>query len=108
MDEVPPQADSVERVLAFADRLRASPGGGPAAALLAERSRRRLWLGEIPVATEATVGALLQFLAQHPNGSAPPIQLVLRQERVQLRWVTQGGREQLQPLAADRGRASEE
>lgn len=68
--------DGVEpgRALALADRLRES-GDEQAAALLAERSRGRTWLGGIPVATEAIVDVMLQFLQQYPEGSDSPIQL---------------------------------
>lgn len=79
MSEYPPRSGGVDpaMVLALADRLREAPGDVTAATLLAERSRDRPWLGEIPAATEATVSALLEFLARYPTGSDSPIQLVL-------------------------------
>ncbi|QRP42804.1 hypothetical protein [Amycolatopsis sp. FDAARGOS 1241] len=67
-------ADPAE-VLALADRVRETPGEGTVS-LLAERSRGWSSLGEIRVATEATVGALLEFPEQYPTGSGSPIQLV--------------------------------
>jgi hypothetical protein len=74
MTEQPPDPDDTAEVLALADLVRESPDDG-AAGTLARRCRGRAWLGEIPLAREAVVDVMLQFLKDYPTGSDSPLQL---------------------------------
>lgn len=75
-EEQGPLDDSdMSELLVLAERVAEAPQDDSAAGLLTRLCRGRAWLGGVPVAREALVDVMLQFLEQDPAGSESPLQL---------------------------------